>query len=101
LPEKLPKKLMGKTDDEIQKAVFQGYENQLKVISEYNGNLLDSESPYAYFKDEMPIPNTRTSNPQSDVVFYNNAIRGFIGYNKNIIIIKWVPDQVAIDLFSI
>lgn len=83
-----------KSDDEIQKAVFQAYETQLKVISEYSGHLLDPEFPYGFFKDEMPISNARTSNSQSDFIFYNNAIRGFIGYNKNNIIIKWVPNQV-------
>jgi len=94
LPELLPKKMRDKSDDEIQKAVFQAFENQLKVISEYNGHLLDPESPYGFFKDEMPISNARTSNPQSDLIFYNNAIRGFIAQNKNSIIIKWVPNQV-------
>lgn len=94
LPELLPKKMRDKSDDEIQKAVFQAYENQLKIISEYNGHLLDPESPYGYFKDEMPISNTRTSTPQSDLIFYNNGIRGFIGYNKQSIMIKWVPNQV-------
>lgn len=69
------------------------------MISEYNGNMLDSESPYAYFKDEMPIPNTRTSYPQSDLLFYNNNIRGFIGHTKNSMIIKWVPDQVTYRIF--
>jgi len=99
LPEMLPKKMRGKSDDEIQKAVFQAYETQFKVISEYNGHLLDPESSYGYFKDEMPISNTRTSNPQCDFIFYNNAIRGFIGYNKNSIIIKWVPNEVIYCLF--
>ncbi|CAH1738199.1 uncharacterized protein LOC114132391 [Aphis gossypii] len=98
LPEVLPKKMRDKSDDEIQKAVFQAYENQLKVISEYNGHMLDPESPYGFFKDEMPISNARTSNPQSDLIFYNNAIRGFIGHNKNSIIIKWVPNQVVTEL---
>lgn len=92
--------MQGKSDDEIQKAVFQALENQLKVISEYNANMLDSESPYAYFKDEMPIPTTRTSIPQSDLLFYNNAIRGFVGPIKNSIVIKWVPDQVTIEFFN-
>jgi len=94
LPERLPKKLRDKGDDEIQKAVFQAYENQLKVISEYSGHVFDPEFPLGFFKDEMPITNARTSNPQSDLIFYNNGIRGFIGYNKNNIIIKWVPNQV-------
>lgn len=98
LPKALPKKLSGKSDDEIQKAVFQAYEIQLKVISEYSGHVLDPELPYGYFKDEMPISNTRTSNPQSDLIFYNNAIRGFIGQNKNSVIIKWASDQVSCKL---
>ena len=85
-----------KSDDEIQKAVFQAFENQLKVISEYTGHMLDPESPYGFFKDEMPITNARTSNPQSDLIFYNNAIRGFIAHNKNTITIKWVPNQVIL-----
>lgn len=87
--------MSGKSDDEIQKAVFQAYEIQLKVISEYSGHVLDPEFPYGYFKDEMPISNTRTSNPQSDLIFYNNAIRGFIGQNKNSVTIKWASDQVS------
>lgn len=90
----LPKKMRDKSDDEIQKAVFRAYETQLKVVSEYSGHVLDADLPYGFFKDEMPISNTRSSSPQSDFVFYNNAIRGFIGFNKNSIIIKWVPDQV-------
>ncbi|XP_022176523.1 uncharacterized protein LOC111037955 [Myzus persicae] len=98
LPEVLPKKMRDKSDDEIQKAVFQAFENQLKVISEYTGHVLDPESPYGFFKDEMPISNARTSNPQSDLIFYNNAIRGFIGHNKNSIIIKWAPNQVVTEL---
>jgi hypothetical protein len=98
LPEVLLKKMHGKSDDEIQKAVFQAFENQVKVISEYTGHTLDPETPYGYFKDEMPISNARTSDPQSDLIFYNNAIRGFIGHNKNTIIIKWIPDQVVTEL---
>ncbi|CAI6361853.1 unnamed protein product [Macrosiphum euphorbiae] len=94
VPEMLPKQMRDKSDDEIQKAVFQAIENQLKVISEYMCHMLDPESPYGFFKDEMPISNARTSNPQSDLIFYNNAIRGFIAHNKNTIIIKWVPNQV-------
>lgn len=94
LPEALPRKMRDKSDDDVQKAVFQAYENQLKVISEYNGHLLDSES-LGYLKDEMPISNARTSNPQSDLIFYNNNIRGFIGQNKNSQIVKWVPNQVG------
>lgn len=90
----LPKKMSGKSDDEIQKAVFQAYETKLKVISEYSAHVLDPASPYGFFKDEMPISNARTSNPQSDLIFYNNAIRGFIGQNKNSITIKWAPNQV-------
>ncbi|VVC24795.1 Hypothetical protein CINCED_3A007355 [Cinara cedri] len=98
LPEVLPKKMSGKTDDEIQKALFQAYENQLKVISEYSGHVLDPEFPYGQFKDEMPVTNARTSNSQSDITFYNNNIRGFVGYNKNSINIKWVPNQVVTEI---
>lgn len=94
LPEVLPKKMVGKTDEEVQKAVFQAYATQLKVISEYNGHVLEPDSPYGFFKDEMPISNARTSNPQTDLVFYNNAIRGFIGHDKNSITVKWNLDQV-------
>lgn len=66
------------------------------MVSEYNGHVLDSEPPNGFFKDEMPITNTRSSNPLSDLVFYNNGIKGFIGTNKNSILIKWVPDQVKL-----
>lgn len=98
LPEALPKKMRDKTDDDVQKALSQAYENQLKVISEYSGHALDPEFPYGQFKDEMPISNARTSNSQSEILFYNNNIRGFVGYNKNIIVVKWVPNQVICTL---
>jgi len=97
LPEMLPKKLRGKSDDEIQKAVFQGYQILHKLITEYNGRGLDSDI-YGFFKDEMPISNTRTSDLQSELIFYNNAIKGFNGYNKNSITIKLVPNQVVTDI---
>lgn len=100
LPEMLPKKMVGKTDDDVQKAVFQAYATQLKVISEYSGHVLEPDSPYGFFKDEMPITNARTSNPQSDLVFYNNAIRGFIGHDKNSITVKWSSDQVNNNYYS-
>lgn len=101
LPEMLPKKMRNKTDDDVQKALFQAYENQLKVVSEYSGHVLDPEFPYGQFKDEMPVSNARTYNTQSDILFYNNNIRGFVGYNKNIMTVKWVPNQVPTPIYNI
>lgn len=83
-----------KSNEEIQKAVFNAYENQMKIISEHGGHFYDSEPPYEYFKNEYPIPDAPTFHPEYDLIFYKNVVRGLREYKKNNIVIKWAPDQV-------
>lgn len=94
LPEMLPKNMREQSNEEIQKAVYVAYTNLLKIITEYNGHVYDSENPYEYFKNEYSIPDTQTFQPEADLVFYNNVVRGLKNFNKNEIVIKWAPDQV-------
>ncbi|XP_050434377.1 uncharacterized protein LOC126841773 isoform X2 [Adelges cooleyi] len=98
LPEMLPKKMRGQSDEEIQKALARSYETLLKVVAEYSTHLLDPQVPYGYFKDEMPFPNTRSFNADSDLAFINNNIRGLSTYDKNAIVIQWVKDQVLTEV---
>ncbi|XP_050543246.1 uncharacterized protein LOC126906616 [Daktulosphaira vitifoliae] len=101
-PESFPgfllKKMYGKSDEEIQKAMTKSYESILKIITEYSSHVLDPESPLGFFKDEMPLPNTRSVLPQSDLAFINNNIRGLLTYSKNSIVLQWAPDQVTTEV---
>lgn len=96
LPEMLPKNLHEKSNEEIQKAVFDAYTNQMKIVSEYSGHVYDPIYPYGYFKNEYSIPNTHTFQADADLVFYNNVVKGLRDFNHNDIIIKWAHDKVDI-----
>lgn len=94
LPEMLPKNLREKSDEEIQKAVFDAYTNQMKIVSEYSGHVYDPTYPFGYFKNEYFVPNTYAYQSDGDLVFYNNVVRGLRDFTYNDIIIRWAPDQV-------
>lgn len=92
----LPKNMLEKSDEEIGKAVFNAYSNQIKVVSEYSGHVYDPPFPLGYLKNECPIPNTHTYQSETDLVFNNNIVKGLRDCNHNLIVIKWAPDQVRV-----
>jgi len=96
LPEMLPKNLHERSNEEIQKAVFDAYTKQMKIVSEYSGHVYDPAYPYGYFRNEYFVPNTHTFQADTDLVFYNNVVKGLKEFNHNDIIIRWAPDQVDI-----
>jgi len=94
IPEMLPRNMLGKSNEEIETAVFNAYQKQIRVVSEYSGHVYDPEFPYGYFKNEVIIPNTDSYAPSADFIFDNNVVRGLTDYNENVIIVKWAPDQI-------
>lgn len=98
LPEMLPKSMSESSKEEIERAVFDAYENQMKIISEYSGHVFDPEYPYGYFRNEYFLPDVRTYRPEADLVFRANVIKGFRKYKENDILLKWAPDQVCVPL---
>lgn len=90
----LPKNMREQSNEEIQKAVYDAYTNLLKIMTEYNGHVYEHENPYEYFKNEYFVPDTQTFQPEADLVFYNNVVRGLKDFSNNEIVIKFVPDQV-------
>lgn len=96
IPEMLPRNMLEKSKEEIEKAVFNAYQNQIKVVSEYSGHVYDPEFPLGYLKDECHIPDSQTYGTDIDLIFENNVLSGLRDYFDNVIIIKWAPDQVRI-----
>ncbi|XP_025204488.1 uncharacterized protein LOC112601221 [Melanaphis sacchari] len=94
IPEMLPRQMLGKSDEEIAKAVFDAYKIQIKIVSEYSGHVYDPADPYGYFKNGYPIPITQTYDSDVDLIFENNLVSGLTEYDQNVIIIKWAPDQI-------
>ncbi|XP_050442959.1 uncharacterized protein LOC126847034 [Adelges cooleyi] len=95
LPEALPELMRNRYDDEqIRKAVTEALENQYKVVSEYNGRVYDPASPYGYFRDEVAVPNTRASSPESDMIFEANTVKGLSNHRNRTIAVRWAEDQV-------
>lgn len=90
----LPRNMRDKSEIEIENAVFNAYQNQLRVVSEYSGHVYDPAFPFGYFKNEVIIPNTHSYESDIDFAFNNNVFRGLTDYNENVIIVKWAPDQV-------
>lgn len=86
--------MLKKSDKEIQKAVFHSYTNQMKMISEYGGHVYDPEFPFGYFKNEFHIPKTQSFQPENELVFVNNVVKGLNDYIHNEIVFKWAPDVV-------
>jgi len=94
IPEMLPRNMRDKSEIEIENAVFNAYQNQLRVVSEYSGHVYDPAFPFGYFKNEVLIPNTHSYESDIDFAFNNNVFRGLTDYNENVIIVKWAPDQI-------
>lgn len=90
----LPKQMLGKSNEEIQKAVYSAYKTQMEVISEYSGHVYDPEFPYDYLKDEYTVPHTETFQADTEFTFTNNIFKGLASYRENAIVLKWAPDQV-------
>lgn len=96
IPEMLPRNMRDKSNEEIEKAVFNAYQKQIKVVSEYSGHVFDPPFPVGYFKNECPIPDSQTYDTDIDLIFENNVFSGLRDYYQNVIIIKWAPDQVRV-----
>jgi len=47
----LPRNIRDKSDEEIGKAIFNAYSNQIRFVSEYNGHVYDPPFPLGYFKN--------------------------------------------------
>lgn len=50
----LPKQMLGKSNEDIQKAVLSAYKSQMKVISEYSGHVYDPDFPMPILKTKIP-----------------------------------------------
>lgn len=101
LPEMLPKMMRGKSDEEIQKAIFFASDNQMKIISEYNGRVYEPDYPFGYFENEMSIPHTETFQSETEFAFSDNVVQGFRNYKTNIIVFKWDSDNVIYNFYII
>lgn len=87
-------KMIGKSDDEISKAVYEAFQIQYDVITQHNGHSLDPVMPpIGYFNDEIQLTDIRTTNSETDLIFTNNDITGLVG-NKNRVVIRWVSNEV-------
>ncbi|VVC24794.1 Hypothetical protein CINCED_3A001877 [Cinara cedri] len=98
LPEMLPKMMLGKSDEEIQKAVFFASDNQMKIVAEYNGRVYEPDFPYGYFENEISLPYTETFQSETELAFANNVAKGFRNYKTNIIIFKWDSDNLITEV---
>lgn len=101
LPEMLPKMLRGKSNEEIQKAVFFASDNQMKIVSEYNGRVYEPDYPFGYFENEMSIPHTETFQSETEFAFSDNVVQGFRNYKTNMIVFKWDSDNVIYNVYII
>lgn len=72
----------------------------MKMISEYGGHVYDPPFPFGYFKNEFPIPDTQSIQPEDDLVFVNNVVKGLNDYTHNEIVFKWAPDVVRKNVMS-
>ncbi|XP_022176565.1 uncharacterized protein LOC111037974 [Myzus persicae] len=71
IPEMLPRNMREKSDEEIGKAVYNAYSNQIRVVSEYSGHVYDPPFPLGYLKNECPVPNTHTYQSENDLIETN------------------------------
>lgn len=86
--------MVGKSDEEISKAVHKAFQIQYDVIAQHNGHSLDPVMPpIGYFNDEISLTDIRTTNPETDLIFTKNDVTGLVG-NKNRVVIRWVSNEV-------